>query len=253
MLAPRLALPLCLAALAACAGRPAPNDRPAAAERAVVPSLALDVGHLTEGTTRWSVIMSRDTLTLDLGVMTVATRFVDHGGLPAVLTVRTFPTPRGPIVDSALVLRHTLAPVWQRSHQPTKTMRLDFAPSGVTGTWAPTDSAERTVSHPTAVPVFDATDLEAVIASLPYTEGYSATLPFYTFELGGLETDTVRVVGVEHAAAPGGEARAAWKVAVADPFVTATFWVDRETRRVLRRETMPRRAPGVVLLAVPLA
>ena len=115
---PRLALPLCLAALAACAGRSIPNDRPAAAERAVVPSLALDVRHLAEGTTRWSVIMSRDTLTLDLGVMTVATRFVDHGGLPAVLTVRTFPTPRGPIVDSALVLRHTLAPVWQRSHQP---------------------------------------------------------------------------------------------------------------------------------------
>jgi hypothetical protein len=245
------ALPVLAAACASAGGRPA-GAAATGAERAVVPALALNTSHLAEGTTRWRLTVTRDTARRDYGVMTVETRFVEHAGAPAVLTVRTVQTPRGAIVDSALALRRTLAPVWQRSHQPTKTMRLDFAASAVTGTVTPKDSATRAVNHPTGVPVFDATDLGAVIASLPYAEGYATTLPFYTFELGGMETDSVRVLGAERAATPGGAPREAWKVAFSDPFITATFWVDRETRRILRQDTVQRRT-GILFRMEPIA
>lgn len=241
LLAGALATPLLFAACAA--------QQPAA--RVIDPSLHL-TPHLSEGTSRWRVTASRDTAVRELGVMTSTISFVGHEGVPAVLLVSTFPTPRGNIVDSALVLRETLAPVWQRSHQPTKMMRLAFSDSGVTGEWAPTDSSPRAVNHRTTRPVFDATAISLVLAALPYEDGYEAILPMYTFELGGMELDTVRVQGRAQAKAPDGSMRDAWELRYGDPFITSTIWIDRATRRILRRDIVSRKT-GVVFRQVPLS
>lgn len=221
-------------------------------ERVVASNLQLNTTHLTEGTTRWRVTLLQDTAVRELGVVTNTTRFVEHEGSPAILLVRSFPTPRGTILDSVLALRNTLAPVWQHSHQPTKTMLLAFSDSGVTGEWAPTDSAMRALHHPTPRPVYDATDQQMLIASLPLVDGYRALIPIYTFELGGMELDTLQVIGTERMTAPSGASRDAWKVSFGDPFITATFWVDRETRRILREDIVSRRN-GATFRQVPLS
>lgn len=221
-------------------------------ERLVEPGLRLDTAHLTEGTTRWRVTVVQDTVKRDMGVMTSSTSFVDYDGLPAVLLVRTSPTERGVIVDSVLSLRHTLAPVWQHSHQPTRTMLLDFANSGVTGEWAPADSAMRKVHHPTGRPVFDATSQGLLVTSLPLADGYRTLLPIYSFELAGMEIDTLQVLGTEQVSAPDGSMRDAWKIGFYDPFVTATIWVDQQARRILREDIVSRRT-GATFREVPLS
>lgn len=221
-------------------------------ERVVASELKLNTAKVTEGTTRWRVTVSRDTMTRDLGVMTSSTSFVEHEGIPAVLLVRTFPTPQGEIVDSAMALRHTLAPVWQHSHQPTKTMLLTFSDSGVSGEWARTDSGMRAVHHPTERAVFDATGQDLLISSLPLAEGYRALIPMYTFELGGMELDTLHVVGTDRVSAPDGTMREAWKVSFGDPFITSTIWVDRESSRILREDVVSRRN-GMLFREVPIS
>lgn len=210
-------------------------------ERAVAPELALETAHITEGVSRWRLTVRKDTAKRDLGVMTGATHYADYRGHPAILFVRTTPTPQGDIVDSVLLFRHTLAPVWEHSHQPTKTMLLDFSDSAVTGEWAPADSAMRSVHHPIPRPVFNATAQGLLLGSLPLAEGYRALVPIYSFELGGMELDTLDVVGTGPVKLRSGGEREAWKIAFADPFVTASIWVDRETRRVLLEDIVSRK------------
>lgn len=178
----------------------------------------------------------------EFALVTLDTRAIEHEGQPALLGVRSFVSPRGTIMDSALVYRSTLAPIFQYSHQPSKTMRLRFDADGVTGTFTPRDSATREVRHPLSGPVFDATDLEAVITSLPYASGYHVVLPFYSFEQATVEQDTVRLVGVESVRGRGGVTMSAWKVSFGDPFIAATFWIDRNTRRILREDIVQRRS-----------
>jgi hypothetical protein len=220
-------------------------------ERAIAPELALETTHITEGITRWRLTVRKDTATRELGVMTSTTRYADYMDRPAILYVRTVPTPQGDIVDSVLLLRHTLAPVWEHSHQPAKTMLLAFADSAVTGEWAPADSALRSVNHPIPRPVFNATAQELLLGSLPLADGYRTLVPIYSFELGGMELDTLRVVGTERVRLRNGGEREAWKIAFADPFITATIWVDRGTRRVLLQDVVSRKT-GMIFREEPV-
>jgi hypothetical protein len=220
-------------------------------EREVAPELALQTAHIAEGITRWRLTIRKDTATRDLGVLTSATHFADYMGRPAILFVRTVPTPQGDIVDSVLMFRHTLAPVWEHSHQPAKTMLLAFSDSVVTGEWAPVDSAMRSVHHPIPRPVFNATAQELLLGSLPLGDGYRTLVPIYSFELGGMELDTISVVGTGQVKLTGGGECEAWKIAFADPFITATFWVDRETRRVLLQDVVSRKT-GIIFRQEPV-
>ncbi|HEY9425601.1 MAG TPA: hypothetical protein VIR34_00495 [Gemmatimonadaceae bacterium] len=220
-------------------------------ERAIAPELALNTAHITEGTTRWRMTIQKDTATRELGVMTSSTQYADYMGRPAILFVRAVPTPKGDVVDSVLVLRHTLAPVWEHSHQPTKTMLLSFTDSAVIGEWAPADSTMRSVHHPVPRPVFNATAQGLLIGSLPLAEGYRTLIPIYSFELGGMELDTLSVVGTARVKMRSGGERDVWKLAFADPFITATFWVDRETRRVLLQDIVSRKT-GVIFRQEPV-
>lgn len=220
-------------------------------ERAIAPELALSTAHITEGTTRWRLTISKDSTTRELGVMTSATRYADYMGRPAILYVRTVPTPKGDITDSVLMFRRTLAPVWERSHQPTKVMSLLFSDSAVTGEWAPVDSTLRSVHHPIPRPVFDATAQSLLLGSLPLAEGYRTLIPIYSFERGGMELDTLRVVGSGRVKTRTGGERHAWKVAFADPFITSTIWVDRQTKRVLLQDMVIRKT-GMILREEPV-
>lgn len=189
----------------------------------------------------WTLTVVRDTIRQDYGTMVEAVSLTTYRGDPAVLLVRTFPTPGGPIVDSALSVRATLAPIWQRSHQPTKTMRLEFGPAGVTGSYTPRDSGERAVHHPLHEPTFDGTSLTLVIAALPLKLGFETVLPEYIFEKAGTESDTVRVSGAARVAGPDGAMHDAWMVTSNNADVKIEYTIDRQTHAILQQVIVPRR------------
>ena len=138
--------------------------------QSVVPSLTLHTQHFGESSVAFRFLVVTDTNERDVGTLKVTTTLVEHAGKPALLSVKSFSSPRGQILDSALAYRATLAPIWQHSHQPTKTMLLDFSASGVTGVVTPKDSAAHAVNHQLGERVFDTTDLDEVMSSLPGTE-----------------------------------------------------------------------------------
>lgn len=222
------------------------------AAQSVVPSLTLDTRHLDESSVALRYLVVTDTSEREIATMKVTTKLTQHTGKPALLTVHSLITPRGEALDSALAYRATLAPIWQHSHQPTKTQLLDFDATGVTGVLTPKDSSPRAVTHALGERAFDTTNLDELLSSLPYATGYSVVLPFYTFEKGTIERDTIAVTGVEQMAAPSGAMRSAWKVSLRDPFITSTYWIDRETRKILRMDVMQRRS-GVRFRSVPLS
>jgi hypothetical protein len=207
----------------------------------------LMVPHAVAGVVRYRMTATRpgDTTRVEIGTRTVERHDATVAGARLIHRVLSFVSPRGSVVDSTTCHAESLAPVHERSHQPTKTMSLDFDGAHVTGTVAPKDSAAHAVDMDTTVPVFNSTDADLVVASLPLADGYHAILPFYTYELGGLERDTVTVLRSEKFAGPDGE-RKAWVTQLADPFLHITYWIDAGTREVLQAEFV-RRSDGVVM------
>lgn len=207
----------------------------------------LAVPRPTPGVLRYRMTASRpgDTAQVEIGTRTVERHDATVGGTRLIRRVLSFVSPRGTVIDSTTCRAESLAPVSERSLQPTKTMSLDFAGAHVTGTVTPRDSAAHPVDMDTAVPVFNSTDADLVVASLPLADGYRAILPFYTYELGGLERDTVTVLRSEKFAGPDGE-RKAWVAQLADPFLHITYWIDADTREILQAE-FARRKDGVVM------
>lgn len=216
-----------------------------AAPRIIETQLAVPVA--PSGVARFHMTATRpgDTTRFEVGTRTVERHDAMMKGMRTIQRVLTFTSPRGSVVDSTVCLAESLAPVMERSHQPTKTMSLDFAGARVTGLVAPNDSAAHAVDMDTTVPVFNSTDADLVVASLPLAEGYHAVLPFYTYELGGLERDTVTVLRIEKIPTPDGE-RTAWVAQLADPFVHITYWIDTRSRDVLQAE-FQRRKDGSVM------
>lgn len=216
-----------------------------AAPRVIETQLTVPVA--PSGVARFHMTATRpgDTTRFEVGTRTVERHDAMMKGMRTIQRVLTFTSPRGSVVDSTVCLAESLAPVMERSHQPTKTMSLDFAGARVTGLVAPNDSAAHAVDMDTAVPVFNSTDADLVVASLPLAEGYHAVLPFYTYELGGLERDTVTVLRIEKIPTPDGE-RTAWVAQLADPFVHITYWIDTRSRDVLQAE-FQRRKDGSVM------
>src|SRR5690348_9521094 len=193
----RLSILLVTGGVACCAAVDA-NAQSAAALSATprVIETPLAVPRAAAGVVRYHLTASRpgDTARVEIGTRTVERHDVVMGGTRFIHRVLSFVSPRGSVVDSTVCHGESLAPVSERSHQPTKTMSLDFAGARVTGMVAPKDSAEHAVDMDTTVPVFNSTDADLVVASLPLRDGYRAVLPFYTYELGGLERDTVTVL-----------------------------------------------------------
>jgi hypothetical protein len=149
-----------------------------------------------------------------------------------------FPAGGGEIVDTAIAELTTLRAVSHRSHQPTRTMRFDFVGSDAEGIVMATtgDSANqpRKVRQPLGGPIFDSNVIDLVVASLPLGRDFSAELPFFIYERGGLVSMPVAVRDRSMVAFPRLGSREAWIVTVGVPGAPATIWVDVKTHAVLR-------------------
>ncbi|HET7039491.1 MAG TPA: hypothetical protein VFH97_06360 [Gemmatimonadales bacterium] len=231
---PRWPLALSLAVLAAaCAHRTA--EAPP-----VVPGLDLRLP-VTGGPD--TIVYARSVTSADggstrAGTRTVVLRVVGTGGRARLLeVVQRFPGGGGEIVDTALAELGTLRAVEHESHQPARTMRFRFGPADVAGTVAvrgPAGDSVAQVRQSLGSPIFDSNIIDLVIAALPLRSGFSAELPFFIYELGGLVPMQVAVEERRTLAFAAVGRREAWVVTVAVPGAPATVWVDTRTRAVLR-------------------
>lgn len=228
------ATPLCLMS--------APAPLGAQGEPAVVAGVALHVVAAPgPDTVVYRRSITRGGVDSATGTRTVVIRVLaGEGGARLLEVEQRFPAGGGEIVDTAVGDLRTLRAVAHRSHQPSKTMRIDFvdglAEGTVTAIGPVPDSAGRveTVHQDLGGPIFDSNVLELVIAALPLEPGFSATLPFFIYERGGRVPMAVAVRERARVRFPLLGEREAWVVALAVPGAPATIWVDVETRAVLR-------------------
>jgi hypothetical protein len=136
-----------------------------------------------------------------------------------LLLVTTGEVRSKPFVDSSLVKRHGLAPVWEVSHFDGKVKRWTYKGD-----------------------VFNFQELDDLLRSLPLREGYERILPLFSEGDDSLEMDTVRVMTRD----AGGR----WTLRFADPAIVATYEIDERTRRIVRHEHVSRRS-GATLRFVP--
>jgi hypothetical protein len=186
-----------------------------------------------EGTDTLGMVMTVNGRTLPIGMLVVETRRVTGpGGVAAVERVETT-TARivASTVDTFVVQIAGLAAVSQRTHEE-RVVALDYAGRTVRGTITEGGAAGRVdVTLPT--PVFYDNAMDLILGALPLAEGYTASLPVYDDESGGVAWRQVRVAGSDELPGESGMADA-WRVETVRGTTRSTYWMDKRTRRMLR-------------------
>lgn len=169
------------------------------------PEIASD--HLGEATASYR-LMKADS---EIGRFRHEWHLAPNDGLLLITTGEVRSTP---FIDSSLVKRHGLAPVWEVSQFGSKHQRWVY-------------DGPRVNQHTYDGPVFNFQELDDLLRSLPLREGYERVLPLYSEGDDSLEMDTVRIVS-----RTGGR----WTLRFADPVIVATYEIDDHTRLIVRHE-----------------
>ena len=126
----------------------------------------------------------------------------------------------------------TLAPIAHRSHSTNRSFSIDYAPGRVTGFL--TDTAG---THPIDVvlaqPVFDPSELQSLVRSLPVKVGTSFVLPLFDHQKYGIQADTLVVEGADEVETESGKVMA-WRLGLATADRKATYYLAQDTGRELK-------------------
>ncbi len=151
-----------------------------------------------------------------------------HNGAVALLFIEGSLS-RGTLsIDSALVLRDGLSPIWEVQHSGTHSFRIDYNGTHVRRIDSAPDTTPRQVDHTYDVPVFHFNELNQLVRSVPLRKGYNAILPLYSEGDDALEMDTLRVEGRDSAGV--------WNVRFADKVIIGHYGIDGTTREMVRYE-----------------
>jgi len=173
----------------------------------------------------------------DFGTMTVTQQTIDTGAQRLLRRVIVFDYgANGRVVDTAVSIASTLAPVYERTYKPSGLLFEDFAGRFVTGRMGPA-TAPTPIRDSLPTPAFNSTDAEFVIRSLDLRVGLDARLPLYDPEQKDrYRFAAVHVEGTEMVSTPTGR-REAWVVRLTDTHAELVFRVDKESRAFLASST----------------
>jgi hypothetical protein len=197
-------------------------------------------GHIKPGSAGYRYLMrasTGDTTERELGTGHTEQVLTEYKGKPAVLLVASVARTGQTFLDSALVMRAGLVPVWETSYVGSRVTHYEYAGKQVRLTITSPDSGTRSREHTYDVPVFHFNELDMLIRSLPLRAAYEAILPLYSEGSDELEMDTVRVMARD--------ADGIWSVRFADPAIVSTYGIHPSTRAIVRYDVLSRRSGGV--------
>lgn len=218
-----------LAALAACAVRhgSAPSTAhgmllPGSSDLASVPfeSAPINVHFVADRKS------NGDSVYRDLGGAQKDYVLTAYHGTPAVMIVLSQLSSQRPFVDSALVRRDGLEPIWEIQHSGSTRTRYDYDGASVRRAVTAPDSsvAQSTATYPFRV--FNFNELDELVRSVPLRAGYRAIVPLYSEGDNALETDTIQVEGTD--------STGVWNVRFADKVIIGHYGIDGATRKIVR-------------------
>jgi hypothetical protein len=183
-----------------------------------------------------------DTVGAPLFETTDITTVTSYRGQPALLLVERNAANGKPYLDSALVLRRGLAPVWEHYQYEGERSSIDYDGARVRRTDAKGDSVVRRVEHTYDQPVFHFAELDWIVRAVPLRAGYRTIVPLYSEHDDALEKDTLSVEGRG--------ADGVWNVRFADPVIIGHYDINETTRLIVGRE-VERHAGGPHFKVVP--
>ena len=151
--------------------------------------------------------------------------------------------------DSLVADAATLAPRLHRSTGGMTEASLEFMAEGVVGVLTPRQGEAQTVTLMTDAPVFDTAWAGEIAQSLPFADGLVARVEAFTAQGADAPVDVVYTVTGRAPVAVDGAERTAWTVETTMGPVTMTYFVDAETRAMLKTEFSPQ--PGVTVQIAP--
>lgn len=163
-----------------------------------------------------------------IGASASAIRPTQYEGREALLLTSMSRRGSSTFVDTALVLRDGLVPVWERAHNSRGWhARFDYDGATVRAEISTPDSTHR-ATHTFPHPVFNFNELDEIVRAVPLHDGYHTIVALYSEGDDGLEMDTITVT-VPHDGH-------AWDVRFADPVIISHYAIDGTTRRIVARE-----------------
>jgi hypothetical protein len=172
------------------------------------------------------------------GVM--QTQRISDGGIAAWRQVYVFHGTGGDVSSDTLIMNAiTLEPIREARASSAGHFVMRFSKAEVVTT-------KLSEGHPPvesrlvlATPKFSSAALDAIVQTLPLSSGMHADIGLFypaPSPRGAVRT-TVRVVGTEDVANPGAKPRVAWVVVTGGPEDETKYWIDKETRAVLKYDT----------------
>lgn len=163
-------------------------------------------------------------------IIDVLTR--DSSDAPMFRRSMTVQRSQAKLIDSSVTDGRSLAPRQHRSMQPQRQIRIDFSGRRVRGTIGPADGPGVAIDTTLSSSVFDSSNWDLVVRSMPLAPGYAAVFRVYDLETG-MHDYVVRVVG---ATTMYGE-NAHIVLFQLSQSVEITVWIGDSTRRLLQVET----------------
>lgn len=181
---------------------------------------------------RQNVGTGTETITIEDGVATrVTTLSVPMQGIAQTDSV---------VADAA-----TLAPRTHNSTGGPIEVSLEFMAEGVVGMVTPPEGAATTVTLMTDAPVFDSAWAAEVAQSLPLAEGTVARMQAFAAQAPEEAIDLVYTVGAQETV----DERTVWPVSTQMGPVTMTYYVEAETRELVKTQFSPQ--PNVTVEIAP--
>jgi dipeptidyl aminopeptidase/acylaminoacyl peptidase len=175
-----------------------------------------------------SIGMGGQTMAMDL-----TTEITEEGG--NWVATETVKGPMGDIKDRVVLTKGTLVPQSRTASQGPATIELAYGEKKATGSMNMGGQA-RPIEADLGGPLFaDGAGMNAVIATLPLAEGYTATYRNFDVQKAKEKTMQLRVAGSESVTVPAGTFDA-WKVeleTVGEPG-TMTVWIDKASRKAVK-------------------
>jgi len=193
------------------------------------------------GTTIKQLVMEDSSGRQVLGRLTQQLGTATIGGKTGMLSVQTFDLGGKQTVDSSFADLRTLAPILHRSHNESRAMTLDFDLARVTGAVKPSSGDAKAIDQTTAVATFDSNIADVVFAALPLSDGYSASIPTYIYEEGGLVWNEITVTNAQPV-----DGVAVWLVRAHTAKRDVEYWIARQSRTVVKSRYQI--APGRALV-----
>ncbi len=202
---------------------------------AVVPgSPMLDPSRVRETTDTTNMFFTRDGQERGGPMQVESTRRMTRDGVAAFehRIVVYAPGGRAFIDDTTWYNAATLAPIAHRSHSTNRTFSVDYAPGHVTG-FLKDSAGTHAIDVALPQPVFDPSELQSLVRSLPVKVGTAFALPLFDHQKYGVQVDTLVVEGADEVDTEAGKV-AAWRLTLATADRKATYYLSQDTGRELK-------------------